>query len=407
MSIIYDSIFLPMVTYTCGTWEWAARKVHTKRKLISSQRRALLLITKCYRTVSNRCLQALARKPPIDLEIFQREKYQQIKWGSNITVSNNTIQPEDIEWTIPYSETLFPIGHTANTEENTNNNYIDIYTDGSKINNSVGCSLVVYENSLETTHLTFRLDDRCTVFQAELYAIWKAVETIDKSHNNISVTINTDSLSAYKIIKSTKLHPLAENIRNQIRLSNCKFQLTWVKAHQGVVGNERADSLAKSATTLDKKHIVYKKISRRSLRSLLWEETLQLWQTTWDLDKDHITYKFIPDIQQHLRNKWYSPNFYANQIFTNHGKFANYLARFVNYTSDVCNACDVRDGPDHYLFNCIAFERERLEFKILLETYKISWPFNHHDIWINKDIYHNFIQFAKRIYTVNKSSLHS
>ncbi|XP_023240776.1 uncharacterized protein LOC111639209 [Centruroides sculpturatus] len=391
----------------CGTWGWSTKKVHTKRKLISSQRRALLLITKSFRTVSNRCLQVLARRPPIDLEIAQKEKYQQIKWGSTINISNDTIHHEDIEWTFPFNETLFPIGQITNTKMDNDDTSINIYTDGSRINNSVGCGLVIYENTTELSYQTYRLDDKCTVFQAELFAIWKAVEHINRNYDNITATIHTDSLSAYRLINSPKLHPLAEYIRNALRMSSCKIQITWVRAHQGVVGNERADSLAKTATTMDKNQIAYRKISQRTLRSMLWSDTVQHWQSDWDQIMQHVTHNFIPDLQQYLAIRWYTPDFYVNQILTGHGKFANYLARFANGNTDVCPVCNVRDGPEHYLYNCIIFERERFEFSLLLDHFNIPWPCKHPDIWLNKEIYKAFKNFAKRIYSVNYNTIHS
>ncbi|XP_023235328.1 uncharacterized protein LOC111634717 [Centruroides sculpturatus] len=406
-SIIYDGIYLPIMTYACGTWGWATRKVHTNRKLISSQRRALILIAKAFRTVSNRCLQVIARKPPIDLAILQRQKYQLIKWGENIQTTTSTIHHDDIEWPIPFRESLPPNESTTDIDNTSESSNINIFTDGSRINNSVGCSFVIYNNNSEISQQTFRLDDRCTVFQAELFAIGKAIDYVNQTYENVAVDIYTDSLSAYNLIRSNKLHPLAVKVKNLIKKSKCNIYISWVRAHQGLKGNERADTLAKYATTKDSNNTEYNKISQQTLRQLLWKDTLLQWQTTWDHDMQHITHRFIPDLKKFISIDWYTPDYCTTQIFTKHGKFANYLVRFANRTSGLCPTCNVEDGPEHYIYDCTAFERERNELRILIEEQGIEWPSSPSDIWLNREIYNNFKQFAKQIYYVNKTKIYS
>ncbi|XP_023236859.1 uncharacterized protein LOC111635946 [Centruroides sculpturatus] len=318
MSIIYDCVFLPVITYACGSWGWASQKVHSKRKLISSQRRALLLITRSFRTVSNTCLQVLAKKLPIDLTIREKEKFHHIKWGKEITVNTAVYNQEDIEWNYPYRDTLFPTGQGIRLERDLGDSCIDVFTDGSKIEGNVGCSFVVYNNNNEVNNEIYKLDNMCSVFQAELFAIGKAIEFINRNYTNISATVHTDSLSAYNILLSNKLHPLAESIRNDIRLSDCKIHLNWVRAHQGLEGNERADQLAKTATTINNDRITYSKLSQQSLRKLLLQDTIRIWQDMWDRNSDHITYSFIPHLDNYINFNWYMLDFYTSQIMSNH-----------------------------------------------------------------------------------------
>ncbi|XP_023225354.1 uncharacterized protein LOC111626268 [Centruroides sculpturatus] len=299
MNAVYDCIYLSIVTYACGTWGWAVRNVHPKRKLISSQRRALLNITKAFRTAPNRSIQVIARKPPIDLTILQHRKFHLIQRGEYIDSPQypNIPHCDRLEKPYPFHHTLCP-GHdnTIHTNNSLLTN-INIYTDGSKNTNTVGCSFVVYVNNQESFFQCYCLHNNCTIFQAELLAIKMAVSWTNDNLTATCAHIHTDSLSASQIIDSNNLHPLATEIRNLINMASNNFIISWVRAHQGNIGNEKADALAKRAAGDSTLPIIYSKLSRQTLRHILWEETLQQWQTLWINNNNSITFQFIPDLK--------------------------------------------------------------------------------------------------------------
>ncbi|XP_023244636.1 uncharacterized protein LOC111642515 [Centruroides sculpturatus] len=206
LSTIYDSIFLPFTTYGCGTWGGAVNKVHTKRKLISSQRRALLLLTKAFRTASNNSLQG-----------------DSIQAGSIITT------PDECEQPYPFCNTVSPDILNSNILDHYSNSDITIFTDGSKIDGKVGSSFVVFDKQLEIHNQAYRLHTNCTVFQSELLTIQKAIDWVSDNLPHYDIQIYTDSLSTLNIIRNTKLHPLAVEIRNSIRNSTCNISISWVK----------------------------------------------------------------------------------------------------------------------------------------------------------------------------------
>ncbi|XP_067121350.1 uncharacterized protein [Centruroides vittatus] len=407
MSIIYDAIYVPIITYGCGTWGWATYKVHIKRKLISSQRRALLLITKAFRTTSNLSLQVIARKPPTDLIITERQKLNQLKWGATIQTRFQLITHNEVEWTSPFQNKLhynIPIKCNPDVARKTP---VEIYTDGSKINDLIGCSFVAYENLNEVFHQCIHLGNQCSVFQAELYAIKKAINWANRSYTNINIHIYTDSLSAYYTIHSNNLHPLAEDIRNAIYASTCTYTITWIRSHQNVLGNETADSLAKQAAEDSTLPTEYNNLSQLTLKQLLKKDTIYAWQDIWNNNSHHITYEYIPDLHHFLKLDWFSPNYYTTQMLTGHGKFACYLAKFTNKTSDECLTCSVEDGPKHYLYDCIIFEQERLEIKLLIEESEINWPCRLSDIWNSKIIYDAFQKLTKRVNYIMQRTMHN
>jgi hypothetical protein len=74
----------------------------------------------------------------------------------------------------PHPATAVSIKEIETTEEST----ISLYTDGSKSEEGVGAGAVLYSGSNVITSLKLKLADRCSNNQAELLAIYKAMEMI-------------------------------------------------------------------------------------------------------------------------------------------------------------------------------------------------------------------------------------
>ncbi|XP_067131586.1 uncharacterized protein [Centruroides vittatus] len=271
----------------------------------------------------------------------------------------------------------------------------------------VGCSFVVYDRNLEIHNQKYRLHNNCTVFQSELLAILKATEWVNENLPNNNIHIHTDSFSAYNIINGIKLHPLAVEIRNKMKNSTCAFELSWVRSLHGLMGNERADSLAKAAAQDSTIPLIYNKISRITLRQLLWEEAINQWQIKWNENDQCITYQFIPDLSNFFKIKWFVPDYYTTQLFTNHGKFASFLARFTNRASNQCPTCMIEDGTRHYVYDCIMTEIERTEFRQLLQDSNIDWPCHLSNIWINHETFSAFRRLARKTYLVTSQLIQS
>jgi hypothetical protein len=86
-----------------------------------------------------------------------------------------------------------------------------IYTDGSKMENHVGASMVAVKDSRELHINTQRLSIICTVFQAEIYGINMAVDWIQsQGKKTSSCAINVDSKAALLAAANKHTtHPLA------------------------------------------------------------------------------------------------------------------------------------------------------------------------------------------------------
>ncbi|XP_023214770.1 uncharacterized protein LOC111617710 [Centruroides sculpturatus] len=354
LDIIYNQLFIPTITYACSSWGWASHKVHAKRKLNSAQRKALILLTKAYKTAPTSAFQVIARKPPIEMHIDYFSQISHFKWGEDVQINTGTITASDLERPTPLSLLPNPCELPIQITDTDQENDIVIFTDGSKNERNVGCAFVVYSNNIEIAYQMFRLGELSTVFQAEMFAILQALIWANQHYSFTRITICSDSASSLATIKSTKAHPLSTAIKKSVLNSNNDYKFKWVMAHRGTSGNERADHLAKHAANNDQLIISYNKISLNTIKGILWSNMLNNWQQKWNSNEGKITYKFFPIIKDIFKYTWMKPCFWSTQFFTDHGKFAKYLHRFTEYINKECPTCKIEDGSTHYnyIFNC-------------------------------------------------------
>lgn len=88
-----------------------------------------------------------------------------------------------------------------------------------------------------------RLDDRNSVFQAELFAILNVLKWVE-THPSNSIHIYSDSLSSLQAIFAHRTkYPLILHIKVRFRKLLDRVSLDHVAAHKGMFGNELADAL--------------------------------------------------------------------------------------------------------------------------------------------------------------------
>jgi hypothetical protein len=108
------------------------------------------------------------------------------------------------------------------------NEHEHIYTDG---------SLKEEQVVMPSSTLKYRLIPQTTIFNAEMFAILKAME--QPNETNCSRTIMSDSLSSLTALK--KVFPSKNSMENQIlnmlAEKGERLKLMWVPAHTGIKGN--------------------------------------------------------------------------------------------------------------------------------------------------------------------------
>jgi ribonuclease HI len=170
------------------------------------------------------------------------------------------------------------------------NQIIHAYTDGSKTRHGIGSGVSLYIGTDLALQENFKLDNRYSNNQAEQLAITKALEAIGKidiiEDTPGTATIFTDSRISVDSIINTRNHGhLIEEIRKKmtsLERANWNIELSLVKAHVEIIGNELADRLGKAAASDSDAKIVFNRLPMSTLISKIEEKTKLKWQKEWE-----------------------------------------------------------------------------------------------------------------------------
>ncbi|XP_072946685.1 uncharacterized protein [Epargyreus clarus] len=367
---IYNAVVEPVIMYAASAWAPAARKKCVRRQLDTVQRGFVQKIVKAYRTVSLNSALILAGLLPLDLRIQEAADLYEIKRGlSQRVIGNREVEKPVCFLDMPHpahgGELSFAHLPGDGEPDQPDGRSLHIYTDGSKIEGKVGAALSVWINNTETESHQLSLDSVCSVYQAELLALERATALAAESAAQ-ECSIFCDSRSALEtVVNNVSLHPIAFKVRQNLTTPNIppkKLNLFWVKAHNGVEGNERADSLAKDAALRPQGEVSYDRCPVSYAKRQLRLNTLDEWNRRYQSGTTAgITRMFLPCALEAYRIvRKLRPFGIQTQVLTGHGGLSEYLHRFKCKESPSCTCDpDVPESVPHILFECPVFGRER------------------------------------------------
>ena len=174
---------------------------------------------------------------------------------------------------------------------------VEIYTDGSKTTQGVGCAFSTKDES----HM-WSLPSMASIYTAELYSIWQALR-FSEILNATKILIISDSLSSLQALNNIfSRDPLVQKIISLLewlKESQKEIYFIWVPSHVGITVNEIADNAARQAAGLEL--IDTNLVRHADLRLIAEKVTANLWQEEWNLGESKL--KFIKE----EINKWKTP----------------------------------------------------------------------------------------------------
>lgn len=381
---IYKGVIEPIIFYASDIWGYDILNKATAKHCLNYkiQRPFLLRICKAYRSVSLEALCIVANIPPAHLELWKQLQIRHCK-ETRILVHND----ENISIIKPCDRMLHPASiREVKIEEEINsdgslevsNCGVQCFTDGSKTENGVDCAFVIYENGNEIYNRTYQLPRYCSVYQAELVAMERALFHLAQHHQGKVINLHTDSLSGLQSIKNplNKCETVA-NIQRIILTMERRPTMSWIRAHVGFEGNERADVLAKLGVTSGQPYYVRAPLS--FAKNIIHKEMTRMWNEEWlKAVNGNWTRQIFPTVAHRIEAKYLTPNFVTTQFITNHGKFGKYLQKRRIRRHDFCQCGDSQDA-DHLIKNCPAFIARRTYFGINLDILPLRKLFTQPD----------------------------
>ncbi|MES9951106.1 MAG: reverse transcriptase domain-containing protein [Candidatus Thiodiazotropha sp.] len=267
--------------------------------------------------------------------------------------------------------------------------YQQIYTDGSKDGDKVGCAFTSGRH-----YKNIRLPDGASIFTAEAKAIDLALEYIENSTSNSKFIIFSDSLSVLQALNhsSSKNPQIQSLLEKHHEISDLKQILfCWLPSHVGIYGNEIADRKAKESLHLNMSDF---RIPFNNFKPLINKYILSEWQTSWNSEVGNKLHEIKPLVGKGSLStcqRFRRDDIVLTRLRIGHTRLTHsYLLK--GDPQPKCIGCDKNFTVKHFLLECVDFSivRNQLirvgDMKQLFENVPVD----------------NILLFLKRIQLYNK-----
>lgn len=243
-----------------------------------------------------------------------------------------------------------------------------VFCDGSRLGDfsSTACGLFLPSQSRA---ISWRLHPAHSIVAAELVAVHRALLFVSTEPGDRWVICSDSAVALQLIMQPTNTcRAMVYRIRDCLVSLNLTkvVRLQWVKAHAGILGNERADRAAKLGHSLDRSALI--PLSYSDVAALLARSLIRHWEVVWldalassgrglHLAAIRSDLSRVPWVACHSRRV----AVVLARLRLGHVGVRSYLSRFRMADTPTCLTCGVDDTVDHFLLSCRLFSRERRE----------------------------------------------
>ena len=401
---LYKTIVRPILTYGCIVWVKSLERKNIKKMLNKVQRTACMMITGGMKSTPTAGMELMIGLSPICTHVKSTaiSSYNRLKqtntwrpkegeplWKNSHTREISTLaknfpdikKPQDGLTNTKRLNSKFNIkidrreDISKSRPKPTEEHMINCYTDGSKTGNKSGAAYIYMSTTFKQQESTYLGDT--TVFQAEIIAICNACrDMLNRNMKGLTINFYVDSQSAIKAINSyeikSKLVLECKEVLNQLANNN-SVQISWIPGHEGHMGNEVADRLAKRGAAMEPigpEPIL--PINKTSIKQQLKEWEIKQHNEEWRERNDCRQTKLImPERnkkwQREIMNSSRRNIKTITQIITGHANLKRHRYLMGLETDPICDKCqEEEETMEHLLTRCPFFARDRDEI--------IGWP---------------------------------
>ena len=403
-------VVLPALTYAACCWAHVIRCKWMNKRLDRIDRLGLLAIAQCAPSSPTQALRVIYGVPPtrlvinklaLDTLLRYRERmtmdWDGLSRGCNAQKSHlrflwdragcwdiDDRNVDDVREVAPARKYRVVTDSFSGGRKYLNPSQVNIFSDGSRTDEGVGSGFTIQKYGKEIIADELKLGDDCTVFQAEVFAIFEAIRRLllHEMEGLKFVKIFSDSAAAlYSLRKrkcKSKVVLYTMKILNRLAEKNVNISLVWIRAHVGHAGNERADQLAKRGTTADKFGWVDKPFNsvKRRVGDLMRRE----WEKEWGSYKGaRMTKQFLPSILPEKSSEivLLKRNDITKLVtmITGHNDLRYHYSLRNNDLESGCRLCGYEMETFHHLYtNCPRLNQERFKlFGVYQLTGTYGW----------------------------------
>lgn len=272
----------------------------------------------------------------------------------------------------------------------TKQDYIKIYTDGSK---SKDRTSFAFYDSFQSLGQVFKCNNAFSIYSAEILGMIYAVEYITSQYHNKQkkFLILSDSMSALQALQNKSINASQNYLVYKLRLlvlnlknSDVQIEFIWVPGHSGILGNELVDTLAKSSDNVTDTECP---VPFTDLTLFIKTMMLKRWSLYLDSTRQ-CKGKWLEAIAPSPSTKaWFErdSNYLGREFISTlcrlrigHCKIPSHLYRLKLVDSASCTYCNTNTICDlqHLFFVCPKFNLDRLFFICQLQDFNVPIPNN-------------------------------